>query len=97
MIARRLFVTKSSLLAAGVTATAAVSRGNAQGRGAATVEAIRVISQEPEYYHGWGTLARDAKGTLYTVASGGGSPRVPVRAVELMRSQDEAAPDRRKC
>lgn len=56
----------------------------------ATVEAAKVISQEPEYYNGWGTVARDVNGTLFTVASGGRESHVcPFGRVELMRSHDD--------
>lgn len=90
MISRRLFASQSSLFAAGVAAASVLPRGSAQGRTPATVESIQVISQEPEYYHGWGTVARDAKGTLYAVASGGRESHVcPFGRVELMRSHDE--------
>lgn len=51
---------------------------------------MQVISQEPEYYNGWGTIARDAKGRLFVVASGGRESHVcPFGRVELMRSHDE--------
>ena len=90
MISRRSFVSTSSLVATGVAATAALPRANAQERMPATGEAAKVISQEPEYYNGWGTVARDANGTLFTVASGGRESHVcPFGRVELMRSHDE--------
>lgn len=54
------------------------------------VETMQIISQEPEYYHGWGTVARDAASTLYVTASGGREAHVcPFGRVILMRSHDE--------
>lgn len=50
----------------------------------------RVISHEPEYYHGWPTLIRRREGGLMLVYSGGRHHHVcPFGRVELMVSHDE--------
>ena len=90
MISRRLFLSNASLGAASAAGVVALPRAIAQGRMPAAVESIQTISQEPEYYNGWGTIARDAKGTLFVAASGGRESHVcPFGRVELMRSHDE--------
>jgi hypothetical protein len=49
----------------------------------------RVISHQPQLYHGWPTLARRANGELLLVYSGGREAHVcPFGRVELMRSRD---------
>ncbi len=90
MISRRLLLSQASWGAAGAVGIATAPHAFAQGRAAAKVDAAQVISQEPEYYNGWGTIARDANGTLFVVASGGREGHVcPFGRVELMRSHDE--------
>src|SRR5947209_4892572 len=50
----------------------------------------RVISYEPQYYHGWPTLTRQRTGKLLLVYSGGREQHVcPFGRVELMVSSDE--------
>ncbi|MFT5105448.1 MAG: sialidase-1, partial [Pseudoalteromonas tetraodonis] len=52
----------------------------------------RVISQSPEAYQGWPTLARRKNGELLVVSSGGRESHVcPFGRVELMRSSDGGA------
>jgi sialidase-1 len=47
------------------------------------------ITRQPEYYHGWPTLARRRDGELLAVCSGGRESHVcPFGRVELMRSRD---------
>jgi len=47
------------------------------------------ISRDPEYYHGWPTLAKRRDGELLVVYSGGREAHVcPFGRVELMRSRD---------
>lgn len=54
------------------------------------VDAVRTISQRPEYYHGWPTLAQRKSGELVVVCSGGRESHVcPFGWVEMMRSTDE--------
>ena len=50
----------------------------------------RVISWQPQYYHGWPTVARRKQGDLLLVYSGGREEHVcPFGRVELMRSHDQ--------
>lgn len=50
----------------------------------------RIISREPQYYHGWPTLARRSNGQLVLVYSGGREQHVcPFGRVELMVSANE--------
>jgi Neuraminidase (sialidase) len=50
----------------------------------------RVISHQPELYHGWPTVARRRCGQLLLVCSGGREAHVcPFGRVEMMRSDDE--------
>ena len=65
------------------------SSRSARSAEASTIE-IRVISQQPAYYHGWATMARGNNGELVLVCSGGRESHVcPFGRVELMRSRDE--------
>ena len=50
----------------------------------------RVVSQLPQHYHGWPTLARRKSGQLVLAVSGGRESHVcPFGRVELLRSNDE--------
>lgn len=54
------------------------------------VDEIRTISQQPNQYHGWPTVARRKSGELLLVCSGGREQHVcPFGRVELMRSKDD--------
>jgi sialidase-1 len=56
---------------------------------AAGDEPIVTISMQPEYYHGWPTLAVRKTGDLLLVCSGGRESHIcPFGRVELMRSRD---------
>ncbi|MBI5775591.1 MAG: exo-alpha-sialidase [Verrucomicrobia bacterium] len=56
----------------------------------ATVLETKVISQQPQHYHGWPTLLRKRDGTLIVVVSGGRQGHVcPFGRVEWMTSRDE--------
>lgn len=56
----------------------------------AKVHDVRVISQQPQLYHGWPTVARRRNGELLVVYSGGREAHVcPFGRVELMRSHDQ--------
>ncbi len=58
----------------------------------AVVHELRVISWQPDLYHGWPTVARRKSGELLLVCSGGRETHVcPFGRVELMRSRDEGA------
>ena len=49
-----------------------------------------VVSQQPDYYHGWPTLARRRNGELLVVCSGGREAHIcPFGRVELIRSRDD--------
>jgi hypothetical protein len=55
----------------------------------AEVELIATISQQPEFYHGWPTLALRRNGELLVAYSGGRESHVcPFGRVELIRSRD---------
>jgi sialidase-1 len=61
---------------------------------AATAEIIetKVISPQPEFYHGWPTVTRRADGELWVTWSGGREAHVcPFGRVEAMTSRDEGA------
>lgn len=54
------------------------------------VQETKVISQQPEYYHGWSTLARRANGELWVTWSGGREAHVcPFGQVHGMTSKDD--------
>ncbi len=72
--------------AASLAAPAVLRAAKAPG---ARVEAIAVISKQPDIYHGWPTLALRRDGSLLAVYSGGREAHVcPFGRVELMRSFD---------
>lgn len=55
-----------------------------------TVIETKVISQQPEYYHGWPTVARRANGELWVTWSGGREAHVcPFGQVHAMTSRDD--------
>jgi hypothetical protein len=55
----------------------------------AKIESVNVISQQPEFYHGWPTLGSDGRGSLLVAYSGGREAHVcPFGRVELIRSSD---------
>jgi sialidase-1 len=86
---RRQFLAASGLGVAGVlfgTGMASVLQGAAPQL---KLRDLRVISQQPQYYHGWPTLARVGKDGLAVVYSGGREEHVcPFGRVELIRSSD---------
>ena len=52
----------------------------------------KIISQQPEYYHGWPTVARRANGELWVTCSGGRQAHVcPFGQVVAMTSRDNGA------
>jgi hypothetical protein len=56
------------------------------------VQTTRVISHQPELYHGWPTVCRRRNGDLLLVCSGGREAHVcPFGRVELMVSHDDGA------
>ena len=93
IIDRRRF---HQLAATVVGGAAALSQPSPQSslnakEGAADDDAsIRVISQLPDRYHGWPTLAQAPDGELFAVCSGGRESHVcPFGRVEMMRSKDQ--------
>ena len=65
-------------------------RGGAAGDPRAVVRETKVISDQPQYYHGWPTLARRRNGHLLLCYSGGREGHVcPFGRVEMMQSADE--------
>lgn len=79
----------ASLLAS-AAATALPVRAAAPPR--ATLLETKVISQQPEYYHGWPTVCRRRTGELILTWSGRREGHVcPFGTVEMMRSRDGGA------
>ena len=86
-ISRRRFLLAASTFACGSTFGAS-PRSHRAPR--VRVDSIRVISHQPQFYHGWPTLARRRNGQLLLVCSGGREAHVcPFGRVELMRSNDD--------
>ncbi len=85
-ITRRQMLQSTGALAAAVVGS---------GRRAAAAPPVRVhetkvISHQPQQYHGWPTLARRQNGQLLLVCSGGREAHVcPFGRVEMMRSDDD--------
>lgn len=64
--------------------------GSAFAADSATILETKVISQQPEYYHGWPTVARRANGELWVTWSGGREAHVcPFGQVQAMTSRDD--------
>lgn len=92
MITRVNLNRRQAIITAGVVlsgATFGISR-RATAAPRAQVTETKLISQQPQYYHGWPTLARRNSGELLLVYSGGRETHVcPFGRVELMRSHDD--------
>ena len=86
-------MTRRRFVRNGTVAVAAAYMGaGAAGGAVAKVVETRVISLEPQYYHGWPTLARRKNGELLVVCSGGRETHVcPFGRVEMMVSHDQGA------
>jgi sialidase-1 len=88
-LSRRQFL--STTARGSVAALAGFGLAN-RARGAAPeikIHDTRVISHQPEHYHGWPTLARRQNGQLLLAWSGGREDHVcPFGRVEFMRSND---------
>ena len=77
--------TRRAFLCTGVAAAQIARAATAPVLGA-----TKVISTQPEYYHGWPTVALRRNGELLTVYSGGREAHIcPFGRVELIRSRDE--------
>lgn len=77
-------------------ATAGAAAGSLLGTPARAAAAgaieTKVISHQPEIYHGWPTVARRANGELWAVCSGGRDEHVcPFGQVVAMTSKDDGA------
>jgi Neuraminidase (sialidase) len=84
---RRAFLRESLVLTAGL----ATFGSRAQAAAAPTIQILdtKVISQQPEYYCGWSTVARRANGELWVTWSGGREAHVcPFGQVVAMTSRD---------
>lgn len=80
------------LCGTGAAAAWAVLGGGRRAWGAprAVVKETKVVSQQPDLYHGWPTLARCQSGRLLLVCSGGREAHVcPFGRVDLMHSDDD--------
>ena len=86
---RRSFLGRLSLAAA---AAGLFPRARAAAAPRAVVRETKTVSFEPQYYHGWPTLARRRGGDLLLVCSGGRAAHIcPFGRVELMVSHDRGA------
>jgi len=85
--------TRREMLCAGSTAVAWTVlgiHGRARGAPRAVIRQTNVISDQPEFYHGWPTITRRGNAQLLLVCSGGREAHVcPFGRVELMRSDDD--------
>ena len=84
---RRSFIARSVQLAAATAAVPWIARAATPK---ATLLETKVISQQPEHYHGWSTVARRKNGELWVSWSGGRESHVdPFGQVQAMTSRDE--------
>ena len=85
-------ITRREMLKTSAAATAPLLLHSQGASGAPKAEVLetKVISRQPELYHGWPTIARRQCGQLLVVCSGGREAHVcPFGRVELMRSNDD--------
>jgi hypothetical protein len=76
----------------GALAATALCGRRAAAAPRARIDDVRVISPQPQHYHGWPTLARRRDGQFLLAYSGGREAHVcPFGRVELMRSRDGGA------
>lgn len=83
---------RTFLRTAGVMSMVNLTAGSRQAYavGEATVLETKVISHQPEYYHGWPTLTRRKNGELWVSWSGGRAAHVcPFGQVHAMSSKDD--------
>ncbi|MCX7048664.1 MAG: sialidase family protein [Candidatus Sumerlaeota bacterium] len=87
---RRAFLRRMGILAGMAGAGFALPERTAAPK--ASVIETKSISYQPEYYHGWPTLARRKNGDLLVTYSGGREAHVcPFGRVEMMVSHDQGA------
>ncbi len=83
-------IDRRAWIQAATVAGVASWRRQASAAPTASIKETKVISHQPQHYHGWPTLARRRNGELLLVCSGGREAHVcPFGRVELMRSSDE--------
>lgn len=85
-------VSRRTVLKAGATTAAALMLGRSAAAATPTaeIESIDVVSQLPDRYHGWPTIARRKDGELLLVCSGDREAHVcPFGRVVLMTSRDD--------
>lgn len=84
---RRTFLSQTTQAA--VLGVAAPWIGRAAAPGAKILE-TKIISQQPEFYHGWPTIARRKNGELWVSCSGGREAHIcPFGQVVSMTSKDD--------
>ncbi|MEI6466012.1 MAG: sialidase family protein [Verrucomicrobiota bacterium] len=89
LVSRRRFLEQASQFAAAALVVPGVAR--AAPPKAKMIE-TKVISQQPEFYHGWPTVARRQNGELWVSWSGGRESHVdPFGQVHAMTSRDDGA------
>lgn len=86
---RRHFLVRATQLTAAAAAVPWIARAAASS---AKIIETKVISQQPEFYHGWSTVARRKDGELWLSWSGGRESHVcPFGQVHAMTSRDDGA------
>ncbi|MHB8898056.1 MAG: sialidase family protein [Thermoguttaceae bacterium] len=89
----RRALTRRSMLKASATSVVSlpfVLNARAQAAPTATIGDIKIISSQPDKYHGWPTVARRSNGQLLVTCSGGREAHVcPFGRVELITSDDD--------
>lgn len=86
---RRQFISRTTQIAAATMVGPAIVRGEALS---AKIIETKVISKQPEFYHGWPTVARRKNGELWLSWSGGRESHVcPFGQVCSMTSRDDGA------
>lgn len=74
----------------GITASACVAPWCTGAASIATILETKIISPQPEFYHGWPTVARRQNGELWVTWSGGRESHVcPFGQVHAMTSRDD--------
>lgn len=89
-IPRRRFLSVTGRAGAGFWLGMGLAQTVVGAANAFKIRDVRIISQQPELYHGWPTLTRRKSGQLILVWSGGREDHVcPFGRVEWMRSEDQ--------
>jgi len=85
--ARRAFLKTTTAAVAGALTSV---RHSSQAAPSATITQIKTISAQPEFYHGWPTIARRSNGELWLAWSGGRVSHIcPFGQVRAMTSKDD--------